>query len=182
MEQQKMKLKSIGTDWDIIRKCICAAYFHQAARLKGIGEYVNSRNGMPANLHPTSALFGMGFTADHIVYHELVMTGKEYMQCVTAVDGYWLAELGPMFFSVKESGKSKNEGRKMALNHLKDMEREMKIAEIELKRRKDEEEEQAEKERKKTNIATPGMKQESPKLSKDKRGMTPKRTPYRFGI
>ena len=27
-----------------------------------------------------SALFGMGFTADHIVYHELVMTAKEYMQ------------------------------------------------------------------------------------------------------
>ena len=31
------------------------------------------------------------------------MTTKEYMQCVTAVDGEWLAELGPMFFSVKES-------------------------------------------------------------------------------
>ena len=80
MEQQKMKLVSSGTDWDIVRKCVCAAFFHQAARLKGIGEYVNTRTGMPAHLHPTSALFGMGFTADHIVYHELVMTGKEYMQ------------------------------------------------------------------------------------------------------
>ena len=50
--------------------------FHQAARLKGIGEYVNARNGMPANLHPTSALFGMGFTADYVVYHELIMTSK----------------------------------------------------------------------------------------------------------
>ena len=48
----------------------------QAARLKGIGEYVNARNGMPANLHPTSALFGMGFTADYVVYHELIMTSK----------------------------------------------------------------------------------------------------------
>lgn len=47
----------------------------------------------------------MGFTADHIVYHELVMTSKEYMQCVTAVDGHWLAELGPMFYSVKENKK-----------------------------------------------------------------------------
>ena len=28
---------------------------------------------------------------------------QEYMQCVTVVDGEWLAELGPMFFSVKES-------------------------------------------------------------------------------
>ena len=50
--------------------------FHQAARLKGIGEYVNARNGMPANLHPTSALFGMGFTADYVVYHALIMTSK----------------------------------------------------------------------------------------------------------
>lgn len=29
----------------------------------------------------------MGFTPDYVVYHELVMTVKEYMQCVTAVDG-----------------------------------------------------------------------------------------------
>ena len=29
------------------------------------------------------------------------------MQCVTAVDGEWLAELGPMFYSVKEAGKSR---------------------------------------------------------------------------
>lgn len=34
MVQQKMNLVSSGSDWDIIRKCICAAYFHQAAKLK----------------------------------------------------------------------------------------------------------------------------------------------------
>ena len=101
MENQKMELVSCGTDWDVVRKCICAAFFHQAARLRGIGEYVNARNGMPANLHPTSALFGMGFTADYVVYHELIMTTKEYMHTATAVDAYWLAELGPMFYSVK---------------------------------------------------------------------------------
>ena len=32
--QQRMSLASCGTDWDIVRKCICAAYFHQAAKLK----------------------------------------------------------------------------------------------------------------------------------------------------
>lgn len=31
---------------------------------------------MPCHLHPTSALFGMGYTPDYIVYHELVMTSK----------------------------------------------------------------------------------------------------------
>jgi len=76
MESQKLKIFSSGTDWDVIRKCICSAYFHQAARLKGIGEYVNSRTGMPCHLHPTSALFGMGYSPDYVVYHELVMTHK----------------------------------------------------------------------------------------------------------
>lgn len=57
---------------------------------------------MKCHLHPTSSLHGRGYTPDYIVYHELVMTAKEYMQCVTAVDPDWLAELGPMFFTLKE--------------------------------------------------------------------------------
>lgn len=44
--------------------------------LQGIGEYVNVRTGMPCHLHPTSSLFGMGYTPDYIIYHELVMTTK----------------------------------------------------------------------------------------------------------
>ncbi|CDH56598.1 pre-mrna splicing factor [Lichtheimia corymbifera JMRC:FSU:9682] len=102
MKTVKMPYVSCNTDWDIIRKCICSAYFHQAARVKGIGEYVNCRTGMKCHLHPTSALFGAGFTPDYVVYHELVLTSKEFMQCVTSVDPYWLAEMGPMFFSIRE--------------------------------------------------------------------------------
>ena len=34
MHQLKMEIKSSGFEWDIIRNCICSAYFHQAARLK----------------------------------------------------------------------------------------------------------------------------------------------------
>lgn len=44
------------------RKAICAGYFHQAARVKGIGEFVNIRTGLPTHLHPTSALYGLGCT------------------------------------------------------------------------------------------------------------------------
>lgn len=87
MDSQKMEIVSSGTDWEVIRKCICSAYFHQAARLKGIGEYVNSRTGMPCHLHPTSALFGMGYTPDYVVYHELIMTHKVRLRifyCCTA--------------------------------------------------------------------------------------------------
>lgn len=101
MQQQKIPITSSGSDWDIVRKAICSSYFHNAAKLKGIGEYNNCRSGMPCFLHPSSALYGLGYTPDYIVYHELVYTSKEYMQCVTAVDPEWLAEMGPMFFSIK---------------------------------------------------------------------------------
>ena len=36
MDSQKMELISCGMEWDIVRKCICSSYFHQAARLKVI--------------------------------------------------------------------------------------------------------------------------------------------------
>ncbi|XP_034650939.1 pre-mRNA-splicing factor ATP-dependent RNA helicase PRP16 [Drosophila subobscura] len=169
MTQQKMNVKSCGTDWDIVRKCICSAYFYQAARLKGIGEYVNLRTGMPCHLHPTSALYGLGTTPDYVVYHELIMTAKEYMQCATAVDGYWLAELGPMFFSVKESGRSGREKKKQAAEHLKEMEEQMLQAQHEMEERKQEAARQEEQMAAKQEIATPGT-------------TTPRRTPARIGL
>lgn len=60
MKFQKMDIVSAGTDFDMIRKAITAGYFHQAARVKGIGEFVNIRSGLPTHLHPTSALYGLG--------------------------------------------------------------------------------------------------------------------------
>jgi len=101
MNSKKHKIVSCD-DWDIVRKAVCSAYFANAAKLKGIGEYVNMRKGIPCHLHPSSALFGMGYNPEYVVYHELIMTKKEYMRNVTAVDGEWLAELGPMFFSLKD--------------------------------------------------------------------------------
>ncbi|KAJ2787521.1 hypothetical protein GGI15_000652 [Coemansia interrupta] len=105
--QRHPELSSAGADWDAVRQCICSAYFYQAARSKSLGEYLDLRTGLPCHVHPTSALYGMGHTPDYIVYHELVCTSKEYMQCATAVDPRWLAEMGPMFFSVREPGSRK---------------------------------------------------------------------------
>ena len=82
-------------------------------------------------LHPTSALYGLGYVPDYVVYHELILTSKEYMSTVTAVDPHvrpslhfnlsvvivkltseqWLAELGCFFYSVKEKGYSHREKR-----------------------------------------------------------------------
>jgi pre-mRNA-splicing factor ATP-dependent RNA helicase DHX38/PRP16 len=111
MEKQKMPLVSCGTDWDVIRKCICSGYYHQAAKVKGIGEYINLRTSVTIQLHPTSALYGLGYLPDYVVYHELILTSKEYMSCVTSVDPHWLADLGAVFYSIKEKGYSARDKR-----------------------------------------------------------------------
>ena len=125
MKTQKIQLISAGGDWDLCRRALCSAYFHQAARLKGVGEYVNCRNGMPCHLHPSSSLYGLGYTPDYVIYHELVMTSKEYMQCVSAVEPHWLAEAGPMFFSIKESHSSLAQSKARQREEKEKMKKEM---------------------------------------------------------
>ncbi|KAI3961792.1 hypothetical protein MKW92_052406 [Papaver armeniacum] len=121
----KIPVTTCGLDWDVVRKAICSSYFYNAARLKGIGEYVNCRNGMPCYLPQNSALYGLGYTPDYVVYHELILTTKEYMQCATAVEPQWLAEMGPMFFSVKDSDTSMLDHKKKQKDVKTAMEEEM---------------------------------------------------------
>ncbi|XP_052187486.1 pre-mRNA-splicing factor ATP-dependent RNA helicase DEAH7 isoform X2 [Diospyros lotus] len=165
----KIPLTSCGPDWDIVRKAICSAYFHNAARLKGVGEYVNCRNGMPCHLHPSSALYGLGYTPDYVVYHELILTTKEYMQCATAVEPHWLAELGPMFFSVKESDTSMLKHKKKQQEEKTAMEEEMENlrkaqaeADIERKRREKDTKQQQ-------KVSMPGLRQGSSTYLRPKR-------------
>eukprot|EP00055_Hartaetosiga_balthica_P015533 m.92383 g.92383 ORF g.92383 m.92383 type:complete len:1274 (+) comp8890_c0_seq2:198-4019(+) len=175
MKKQKMDHISCGTEWDIVRKCICCAFFHQAARLKGIGEYVNARTGMPCHMHPTSALYGMGINPEWIIYHDLVMTSKEYMQFVTAVEPQWLAEFGPVFYSVKDSSFSRAERRRMQMQAAQDMEREMEKAQKLIEQRSQEAEERRKAKILTTHISIPGGKPSSKKEKKPTR-------PRRFGL
>lgn len=66
MKFQKLELNGCGTDWDVVRKCICSGYYHQAAKVKGIGEYTNLRTSVTVQLHPTSALYGLGYLPDYV--------------------------------------------------------------------------------------------------------------------
>jgi pre-mRNA-splicing factor ATP-dependent RNA helicase DHX38/PRP16 len=157
-------------EWDVVRKAICSAYFHNSARLKGIGEYVNCRNGMPCHLHPSSALYGLGYTPDYVVYHELVLTTKEYMQCVSAVDPQWLAELGPMFFSVKDTDTSLLDHKKRQKEEKTNMEEEM-----EKLRQKQAEDARIEKEREQRKRAKQQQQVSMPGLKKGSTYLRPKR-------
>ncbi|GJN32399.1 hypothetical protein PR202_gb20907 [Eleusine coracana subsp. coracana] len=138
-----------------------------------IGEYVNCRNGMPCHLHPSSALYGLGYTPDYVVYHELVLTTKEYMQCVTAVDPQWLAELGPMFFSVKETDTSLLDHKKRQKEDKTAMEEEMeKLRQEQAEAARIEKEREREKRAKQQQqVAMPGLKKGSTYLRPRKMGL-----------
>ncbi|PSK60491.1 hypothetical protein B9Z65_641 [Elsinoe australis] len=146
MASLKMELVSAGYDTEIIRQCVCSGYYHQAAKRKGLGEYLNLRTSVAVQLHPTSALFNSGDPPDYVVYHELILTSKEYMSCVTAVDPHWLADLGGVFYSVKQKGYSLKEKRATETEFNKRLEIEAKMAEDrdrEKERKRQEEEKQA---------------------------------------
>ncbi|CCG84012.1 protein of unknown function [Taphrina deformans PYCC 5710] len=165
-QKQKMRNSTAGSDWDIIRKCICSGYFHQSARLRGVAEYANLRSGMTSSVHPTSALYGLGYLPEYVVYHQIMLTSKTYMSTVTAVDPYWLAELGGVFFSIKEKGYGSLNKRQTESSMNKAMELEVSIARD---RAAKEALENAERERearrmvdgRSTRLATPGMKRPS---------------------
>jgi hypothetical protein len=92
------------------------------------------------------------------------------IQCVTAVDAEWLAELGPMFFTVRKSHESRLEAKRKDREERKVMEEQ--LAEL----------------RKQREVApTPKTwsgKATTPSTvtSKSGGGATPRRTPKRFGL
>jgi pre-mRNA-splicing factor ATP-dependent RNA helicase DHX38/PRP16 len=99
---ESMELTS-SSDWDVVRRAVAAAYYFQVSRRKGVSDYINVRSGVVCGLHPTSSIYGNGLTPDHVVYHELIFTKKEYMSCVTAVEPQWLAEsrFGPLLYTLR---------------------------------------------------------------------------------
>lgn len=85
------------------------------------------------------------------------------MQCATAVEPQWLAELGPMFFSVKDSDTSMLEHKKKQKDEKTAMEEEMENLrkeqeELELENKR---KERAKRAKQQQQVSTPGIKQGS---------------------
>ncbi|KAI4967743.1 hypothetical protein ZWY2020_016898, partial [Hordeum vulgare] len=89
----KIPLTSCHMEWDVVRKAICSAYFQNSARLKGVGSISIAGMGCVPPASQQRPL--VSATPDYIVYHELVLTTKDYMQCVSAVEHAMAGGVGP---------------------------------------------------------------------------------------
>jgi ATP-dependent RNA helicase DHX8/PRP22 len=103
MDRYKMDITSAGKNQNVVRKCIVAGFFANAAKKDPQEGYKTLVEGTPVSIHPSSALFNKN--PDWIIYHELVLTTKEYMRNVLVIDPKWLVELAPNFYKQSDPNK-----------------------------------------------------------------------------
>ena len=98
MERYKHQVVSCGRNTMKVRQALCSGFFRNAARKDPQEGYRTLIEGTPVYMHPSSAMFGK--PAEHVIFHTLVMTSKEYMHCTTGIEPKWLVDAAPTFFKV----------------------------------------------------------------------------------
>lgn len=118
MDRYKLDVVSTGKNFTKIRKAITAGFFFHAARKDPQEGYKTLVENQPVYIHPSSALFQR--QPDWVIYHELVMTTKEYMREVTVIDPKWLVELAPRFYKGADPTKMSKRKRQERIEPLYD--------------------------------------------------------------
>ncbi|KFO26089.1 ATP-dependent RNA helicase DHX8 [Fukomys damarensis] len=117
MDRHKLDVVSCGEATVRVQKAICSGFFRNAARKDPQEGYRTLLGQRGVYLHPSGALFHR--QPEWVVYHELVLTTKEYMREVTTVDPRWLAELAPAFFKVSDPAKLSQQKQRQRLEPLR---------------------------------------------------------------
>lgn len=111
LDRYKMDVVSCGKNFNKVRRAIVAGYFANTAKKDPQEGYRTMVEGQPVYIHPSSALFNK--SPEWVLYHELVLTTKEYMRNIMTIEPKWLVELAPAFFKkgdpTKLSKRKRNE-------------------------------------------------------------------------
>jgi pre-mRNA-splicing factor ATP-dependent RNA helicase DHX15/PRP43 len=100
----KFKLKRVSTDFESrdyyinIRKAILAGFFMQTAHFETKGKYVTVKDHQLVSLHPSTALT---HKPDWVIYHEFVLTSKNFIRTVTDIRPEWLLTMAPQYYDLK---------------------------------------------------------------------------------
>ncbi|XP_020096072.1 pre-mRNA-splicing factor ATP-dependent RNA helicase DEAH1-like isoform X2 [Ananas comosus] len=100
LERVEIELTSNGNDLDTIKKAITSGFFHHSAKLQKNGSYRTVKNPQTVYIHPNSGLAQV--LPRWVIYHELVLTTKEFMRQVTELKPEWLVEIAPHYYQLKD--------------------------------------------------------------------------------
>jgi ATP-dependent RNA helicase DHX8/PRP22 len=118
MDRFRLDVVSAGNDLTKVRRTITAGFFFNAARKDPQGGYRTLADHQQVYIHPSSALFHQ--QPEWVIYNEIVMTSKEYMREVTAINPAWLVELAPRFYKSIDPAKMSKRKRQERLEPLHD--------------------------------------------------------------
>jgi len=82
-----------------IKRCILEGYFMQVAHLEKGGHYLTLRDNQVVLIHPSSVL---EHRPEWVLYHEYVLTSKNYIRTVMEVRPEWLLEVCPEYYNLAE--------------------------------------------------------------------------------
>uniref|UniRef100_A0A6A7G1D3 RNA helicase n=3 Tax=Hirondellea gigas TaxID=1518452 RepID=A0A6A7G1D3_9CRUS len=108
LERVEVDLTS-DDDQTVLAKTITSGFFYHTARLDKSGNYKTTKHHQTVFLHPSSTLHQE--VPRWVIYHELVLTSKEYMRCIIEIKPEWLVEIAPHFY--KQRDIVDNVGKKM---------------------------------------------------------------------
>lgn len=103
LHRYKHDIVSAGKDYNLVRRAIASGFFRHAAKKDPQEGYKTLVEGTPVYIHPSSALFNRN--PEWIIYHELILTTREYCHNVTAIEPKWLVDVAPQFFQVADANK-----------------------------------------------------------------------------
>lgn len=118
MDRYRLLLISAGKNYKLICKAICAGFFTNAAKKDPQEGYRTLVDQNPVYIHPSSALFNKN--PEYVIYHELVLTTKEYMRNIMMIDAKWLTELAPAFYRPADPNKMTRQKRNEKIEPLFD--------------------------------------------------------------
>ncbi|KNC98023.1 uncharacterized protein SPPG_06442 [Spizellomyces punctatus DAOM BR117] len=116
MDRYRHDIVSCGKNYNKVRKAICGGFFRHAAKKDPQEGYKTLVEATPVYIHPSSALFNR--QPEWVIYHELVLTTKEYMREVVAIEPKWLVEVAPAFFKTADANKISKRKRQERLEPL----------------------------------------------------------------
>ncbi|CAB9525435.1 splicing factor ATP-dependent RNA helicase [Seminavis robusta] len=118
MDRYRLLLLSAGKNYKIICKAITAGFFTNAAKKDPQEGYRTLVDQNPVYIHPSSAVFNKN--PEYVIYHELVLTTKEYMRNIMVIDPKWLTELAPAFYQKADPNKMTKQKRREKIEPLHD--------------------------------------------------------------
>jgi len=116
MDRYKHDIIGAGRDYNRVRRAICSGFFRHAAKKDPQEGYKTLVEGTPVYIHPSSALFNR--PPEWCIYHELILTTREYCHNVLAVEPKWLVEVAPQFFKVADENKISKRKRQEKIEPL----------------------------------------------------------------